>query len=392
MSLKAEINYKVAPRITEWLANHAGMRDTSIEDVHELGAALGTTRGLVRTENQDRVIVARYSSGAMPGSGFVLYTLCDGMGGMADGAKCAELTIGVLIDSLVRSGGFDIAGRLSASVEEANQYLNSLYEERGGTTITALAVSTNGNVAALNVGDSRIYECNEGSPKRLQQISVDDTIAGELGRLRGESVSLVGGDDYMGRLAQYVGLGEGLMPRIYGVEDFDLNSGFLLTSDGIHGVSRDTLSKIATTAAPNQLDVVKRLLHVSLWAGGSDNASAIFIRPSVIREVRPRQDLNVNLLEMWSPFGKMEMTVEPVVFSANMDARKKKQAVSDLNASHEKEANRNKVEKNKKQAAKQVKSNKKVGAKKKKSEAKQKQLDISITLEEEAEDGNDKAS
>lgn len=58
----------------------------------EIGAALGTTIGEVRQENQDRAVIARLPISENGRTGIVA-VVCDGMGGMVDGSHCAEIGI-----------------------------------------------------------------------------------------------------------------------------------------------------------------------------------------------------------------------------------------------------------------------------------------------------------
>ena len=63
--------------------------DSAVRRVGELPVAIGTDKGRVRSENQDRAGVLRTQDDL--GQTFIVGVLCDGMGGMAAGEECASL-------------------------------------------------------------------------------------------------------------------------------------------------------------------------------------------------------------------------------------------------------------------------------------------------------------
>lgn len=66
-----------------------------------MNAALATDVGIVRTQNQDRVVMARGKD--FNGDTYLLAILCDGMGGMQDGEYCAATTIASFISSFIKT-------------------------------------------------------------------------------------------------------------------------------------------------------------------------------------------------------------------------------------------------------------------------------------------------
>lgn len=292
-----------AENIARWLGRP--LKPLGLTEVPELGASVGTTIGDVRPENQDRAVVARFTSVRRPERSFVCFGLCDGMGGMADGSRCAEIALSSFLFRLTR----DVRGPAEEVVRSAalaaNTEVNRQYRERGGTTLVAIVVFP-GSAAAVSVGDSRIYEIN--ARKELKQISSDDTIAGELNKLEGLNPSRSGWDTFAGQLAQFVGIGEGIEPRIYPVNR-DLS--YLLTSDGIHGygMSPDTLRQLVASNTTPQL-IVSRLLQMSRWCGGSDNATVISVSPLRADWSVPPAWSTGEWLEIWDSVGKIELLAE----------------------------------------------------------------------------------
>lgn len=295
--------------IAKWLARP--LKAFSVAEVPGLAASVGTTIGSVRPENQDRAVVARFTSSQRPRESFVCFAVCDGMGGMADGARCAEIALSSFIYRLTHDFKQTASEMVRLSALAANEEVHRQYRERGGTTLVAIVVFP-GSAAAVSVGDSRIYAAD--NRKQLKQISIDDTIAGELNQLKGLQGSRADWDTFSDQLAQFVGIGEGMEPRVYPVAT-DLT--YLLTSDGTHYISPDTLKQIVSVGATPQL-VVSRLLQVSRWCGGSDNATAICIPPLHKEWFVPPAWSSGDWLEIWDSIGKLEL---PIHSSLALSAR-----------------------------------------------------------------------
>jgi serine/threonine protein phosphatase PrpC len=108
------------------------------------------------------------------------------MGGMADGARCAEIALSSFLFRLTHDVRQTASETVRVAASTANAEVYRQYRERGGTTLVAIVVFP-GSAAAVSVGDSRIYAAN--TRKELKQISIDDTIAGELNKLKGVNPS-----------------------------------------------------------------------------------------------------------------------------------------------------------------------------------------------------------
>ena len=299
--------------IAKWLARP--LKAISLADVPELAASVGTTIGDVRPENQDRAVVARFTSIRRPRESFVCFALCDGMGGMADGARCAEIALSSFLFRLTHDVRQTASETVRVAASTANAEVYRQYRERGGTTLVAIVVFP-GSAAAVSVGDSRIYAAN--TRKEVKQISIDDTIAGELNKLKGVNPSRSEWDTFASQLAQFVGIGEGMEPRIYPVSA-DLT--YLLTSDGVHGMSPDTLERIVVSGGASQV-IVSRLLQVSRWCGGSDNATVICAPPLRTDWSIPPAWSSGEWLEIWDAVGKLELPMDQIsVPYARQDSR-----------------------------------------------------------------------
>jgi serine/threonine protein phosphatase PrpC len=293
---------RVAESVLSWLQRPR--RKAGSADLTWLGGAIVTAAGEVRPENQDRAIVARYKQPTNRGREFLVTILCDGMGGMVDGGQCADIAVSEFLDSLVAHADRPPTDNLRQAALSANQAIFRTYRGRGGTTLTA-ALFTDGNSAAVSVGDTRLFEISQS--KELSQISVDDTIAGELRRIHGgdRQIDL---EPFSNRLAQYVGMGDELQPRIYPLAR---SNWYLTCTDGVQSIPADTIQKVVRSA-PTVYGLVQRLVNLSIWCGGEDNASAICVAGDRARSLVAENLIRQVRLEIWDPFGSVE-----VLFSAS---------------------------------------------------------------------------
>jgi serine/threonine protein phosphatase PrpC len=289
--------------IEAWVARPA--KRTGTVEIPELYAAIGTTVGEVRQENQDRAIIAQYTDPRDSDRSFLACVLCDGMGGMVDGGRCAEMAIGSFIHSLVASSRSISVDSTRTAVQDANDLIFRRYKGRGGTTLTALVFANHKGAWAITVGDTRLYEFSRS--QKVRQLSTDDTIAGELKRLRGsDSDSQL--EPFSNRLAQFVGIGEGLEPRTHILDKDGTESSYLLCTDGTRIIDDATFERLVS-AAPSIQALAVRLIHSSNWCGGEDNSSVICVAAQAARIVPRARDLRNPLLEIWDCFAKLDVVI-----------------------------------------------------------------------------------
>ena len=293
----------VRSRIDAWLARR--VKAYAVNEHDWPPACLGTALGSVRAENQDRVAIVRFTS-QRPSRSFLLFSVCDGLGGMQDGARCARLALAEVVSVLVHYDGPDSKVRLLRAVSSANTLVTREYRGRGGTTLSAVLVDSNGHASGINVGDSRIYQYTQN--RYCKQISVDDTIAGQVQHLRGISSIEIDRSHFSDHLAQYIGIGEELEPHSFEIDISTLESRYLLTSDGAHGPLSSVLTGLAIHAA-SSAELVRRILHLSKWTGGYDNASAVAFGPVPKTSLLVERPLNRDLIELWDPYSKLDLIV-----------------------------------------------------------------------------------
>ena len=275
--------------INSWLMRRAV--PNAIRRVADFSLALGSDVGLVRKENQDRVAIARLTNGR--GHNYVVGILCDGMGGMELGGTCATLAVSSFLTSCHRNAFLTPKGRLSQATLDANNAVYDVFSGSGGTTLSAFLYEDDNNFIGVNVGDSRIYSIS----KTIDQLTVDDTLSGHFD---GE----IAKDHNHGRndLLQFVGIGKDIEPHIIEFPEKGKDTLFMLTSDGVHFLPKEIMHTISTVANEPGL-IIRRLLEVSKWCGGRDNASLIvFSRESLLSETNDE-----NLVEIWDSFGELQL-------------------------------------------------------------------------------------
>jgi serine/threonine protein phosphatase PrpC len=302
--MRHPVGAPIAERLSSWLARPT--KSTAFVDLPELPASIGTTIGEVRRENQDRAIIVRFASNLSREHSFVACLLADGMGGMADGARCAEIALGTFVDALIRNSMGTIENRLRASTEAANARVYRQFRHRGGTTIVGLIFSDR-EVAGVSAGDSRLHSFSPSG--RLHQISIDDTIAEQVKRVMGSLPTDDQADTFAEELVQFIGMGDGIEPRIYPLNPTAAGERYLISSDGAHSVAFDTLESVVIHA-PSLSETARRAIFLSNWCGGKDNASVICIDPKMTSTLTARLRPDPGLLEIWDSFGKLELCIE----------------------------------------------------------------------------------
>lgn len=284
-------------QLTDWLSRRTAR--TGVRRVIPLAAAVASEIGNVRNENQDRAIVA--NGWDIDGNRFAVAAVADGIGGMRDGAACAALALGTFVAVLnqaARTGSFGSEDLLHRAVFAANDAVHSKFRNEGGSTLVAVLIRPNYPAVWLSVGDSRVYVTSGNS---LVQVSVDDTIAGQLGKKEDAEIE-------QSKLLQFIGMGSDLEPhieKIYG----DPDSSVILTTDGVHYLDKSPgwLGRIVFNS-PNPGVCVKRLVELASWCGGPDNATVAVIpmNSSWGLDVKSSYDC----LEVWDSFGELQLVFE----------------------------------------------------------------------------------
>jgi len=269
----------------------------SLASSEKLGFTLASNVGCVREENQDRTLFVRaYMRSAK--ANFVAAVLCDGMGGMLHGGECASLATSTFVTSLVFDKEPDLLLRIKNSVQKANDVVFKKYRGEGGSTLVAVVCDQSKNWIITNVGDSRIYKAKLG--QSLELLTIDDTVERQLDLL-GRSVNI--SPEFARGLTQFIGVGESIEVSVQSLNPHP-NEIFVLTSDGAYDLSKD--GKVFTSLVINSRtsqELASRLLSVSEWLGGKDNATVALLPTSFDFNLQKVENQK-GYLEVWSPFGK----------------------------------------------------------------------------------------
>ncbi|MDP2825420.1 MAG: serine/threonine-protein phosphatase [Sulfuritalea sp.] len=280
------------------------MPTTGVRRVASLSAAIASDLGNVRLENQDRAAISH--GWDRHGREYALVAVADGIGGMQNGGTCAAMTVSVFIaavDQCAQDTGNSSDHSedwLRESVHAANQAVFTKFRAIGGSTLVALLLRPGSPPYWLSVGDSRVYCIEE---KALTQISIDDTIAGQLGKGPAEAFE-------QSRLLQFVGMGADLEPHIDKLDPGTAGA-VLLTTDGVHylAASPGWLDHIVHHA-PDPGVCVKRLVDLAKWCGGPDNATVAMITLPLAMQSEPQP--SYPCLEVWDAYGELQI-VSPVL-------------------------------------------------------------------------------
>ncbi len=232
----------------------------------ELRVGSATDVGLVRAKNEDELLVAA-----------PLFAVADGMGGAAAGEVASATAIRGLYEAFVAAGkptpdhlvqAAHAANRAVWEQAEANPEMRGM-----GTTLVALALVNNEQLAAINVGDSRLYLLRAGE---LRQITSDHNLVAELvaeGRLSKEEAEFHPRRNIMTRAL-------GVDPDVP-VDDFLIEGSpgdrFLLCSDGLPRELSDEeiASLLQRVADPDE--AAHQLVEEAKRQGGNDNITVVVV-------------------------------------------------------------------------------------------------------------------
>lgn len=285
--MKDQVQNNLQARLYQWFVRKT--TSSAVRRVGELPVTIGSDIGNVRSENQDRVAVIKVQLDR--NQSFAVVALCDGMGGMAEGSACASQAIASFFAFCTQRREIPFQARLVMAAHEANRAVHALYQGRGGATLSALLLDGLGNTFGINVGDSRIYSYREN---KLEQLTVDDTMAGLLNRAENDAHS-------SNELIQFIGMGDGMEPHAILMPS--ANELMMLTSDGAHFIDKGVMQMVVQNAKEPAM-AVKRIIEVAKWCGGRDNATVAIASPLVFQ---PQLFDDTGLIQVWDPFGELQV-------------------------------------------------------------------------------------
>jgi hypothetical protein len=183
------------------------------------------------------------------------------------------------------------------AASEANWAVHDQLHGNGGTTLCAVFIEDNRRVFGINAGDSRLYAIR--SPNHVEQISRDDNLAALAENRKAPGLS--------NRLIQFVGMGQDVEFQFLELPPPTSDTAYLLTSDGAHSVDPEMFAPIVSSAATGN-EVIRRLLSLSEWCGGKDNATAVFL-PSLIKDLKQAPSSGVITITLHSTSRAREILI-----------------------------------------------------------------------------------
>ncbi|WP_167146021.1 PP2C family protein-serine/threonine phosphatase [Pseudomonas sp. OTU750018] len=301
-SFSAELRKAVTSQIGQDLyseierASWGAMPPVAIAD---LSVAIGTSIGLVRTRNEDRLAVAQVS--AADGETYFVVLVCDGVGGTEMGDVAASIAVTFFIEELAHNRSkLALSTLLPLLVRRVDDRVRGGLRGKGATTLSVFIATGSGEIAATNVGDSRIYAWSP-LKDRLVQISRDDTMENELSELAIKNPAALRFRGLGGSLSQAIGE-DGRTAndlRITLLDPEYLNDGVVLATDGTWKGAEDGFNALLKKA-PSSTAAVNRIMSLSNWTGGVDNASIVVVEriKDAILNI-PKSDPGLLKINIW---------------------------------------------------------------------------------------------
>lgn len=245
--------------------------------------------GVHEPRNDDRVLIGTQvisagSCGGRTENSYMTAAVCDGVGGMLQGFRAAEIAAEVF-------GQLNCSGKslpdIKAAAEEANQRLRTLQQEENlhnGLRTTVAGLYADGErLFVFNAGDSRVYRLRY---KYLTQLSKDHSLVQDLIDLGEISQEEARTHPRKNIISKCLGHEETVHARVVDMSgDLMANDVFFICSDGISDVLsdeeiRDTLFRHRTDE--NLEQCCKELYKVAVDNGSLDNMSAVLIRKGAV--------------------------------------------------------------------------------------------------------------
>ncbi len=238
----------------------------------ELEVASLTDVGTERAHNEDRC------GHLLDGQRRGLLVVADGVSSAEAGETAAQTAVDAVLRTFAdQPPGTPTPKRLNRAAQQANIEVYDLAtvvpELRGmTTTLTAVAVD-GGELAAVHVGDSRLYLLREG---RLLQLTKDHTVAGERARLG--LMSKQRARVHPDRSVLTRSLGRELIVPVDRLSNRVYRGDLLLVcSDGLYN-TLDDAEIIALSRDVTAQDACRRLIDEANQRGTLDNLSAAVLR------------------------------------------------------------------------------------------------------------------
>lgn len=206
-----------------------------------------------------------------------LFVVADGMGGHVAGEKASALAVSVIRDVYFDHLEEPVDRRLRHAFRRANKVVHAEadtneLERSMGTTATALALGP-GQPHVAHVGDSRAYRFWEDEGRQLTR---DHTIVERKRREGLLTDAQARTHPRRGTLTRAIGVQPSVEIELVEVEAPRIGDHFLLCTDGLQGLSQDTLRTVILEQAPQA--ACEHLVELANEQGGYDNATALVVQ------------------------------------------------------------------------------------------------------------------
>lgn len=223
-----------------------------------------THKGLVRSNNQDSLLVAPR-----------LYGVADGMGGHKGGETASRVAVEAVAGALENCQPEENALRLAVDAAN-NQVFQMAAEDENlqgmGTTMTFLWEGDE-QIFIGHVGDSRAYRFRDG---KLEQLTQDHSMVAEMVRKNFITPEMAKTHPYRNVITRAVGIDPVVQTDVL-ASDKKPGDRWLVCSDGLYNMVEDeTISEILTESDDEQASA--RLMELALQNGGTDNISFVICR------------------------------------------------------------------------------------------------------------------
>ena len=231
-----------------------------------------THQGLVRSSNQDSLLVDQG-----------VYGVADGMGGHKGGETASRVAVQVVKNAL--RGKKAEKRALEVAVEAANRRIFDMARHDSalngmGTTLTLLWEDEK-EVHLCHVGDSRAYLLRDGE---LKQITDDHSLVAELLRNNMISPDAARTHPYRNVITRAVGVDPVVTADIFN-HDTQEDDLWLICSDGLTNMVPDETLASVLKEADSDETAADELLALALEKGGTDNITFVLCRVTEVAGV-----------------------------------------------------------------------------------------------------------
>lgn len=194
--------------------------------------------------------------------------VCDGMGGLNDGARASKEVVLRVRDSLLSTGSEVELGEV---ISKANDFIKQTSGGKASGTTCTVLICSDGKFSVYNVGDSRCYHWSDTKSRNfVRQITEDHTVI-EKYRREGKELTPEELRKYKNVLTRCVGASKTAKYDVFEGR-YSEGDSFLVCSDGFWHTIKD--EDFLTGSINNIEDIVERCMEL----GETDNITACILK------------------------------------------------------------------------------------------------------------------